>query len=92
MSPATIIPRATVSGSASSRTTAADLPPNSRLTFRSVAPQAAATRRPAAVEPVKETLSIPGCATRYSPISRPAGRMLTTPGGSSSRSSSSAMT
>ena len=37
--------------------------------------------RPAAVEPVKVTLSTPGWATRWAPTSPPPGRMLTTPGG-----------
>ena len=38
-------------------------------------------RRPAAVEPVKAILSMPGWETRYSLVSRPAGTMLTTPSG-----------
>jgi hypothetical protein len=36
--------------------TAADLPPSSRLTFVRLAAHAAATARPAAVDPVKDTL------------------------------------
>ena len=51
---------ATAAGSASSSTTAADLPPSSRLTRLRSAAHAAATALPAAVEPVNETLSTPG--------------------------------
>ena len=81
MSPATFTPAAATVGSASSSTIAADLPPSSRLTRLRSWPQRAATWRPAAVEPVNATLSIPGWATSSSPTSRPPGRMLTTPGG-----------
>ena len=48
--------------SASSRTIAADLPPSSSETRLSCSPQTAAILRPAAVEPVKATLSTPGWA------------------------------
>src|SRR3954470_8064378 len=68
--------------STSSSTIAADLPPSSsemRLS-RSVASDP--TRRPAAVEPVKETLSTPGWVTRYSLTSRSAGSTESTPSGS----------
>lgn len=47
--------------------------------------------RPAAVEPVNATLSTPGCPTRYSPVSRPPGTMLTTPGGRPAASAASAI-
>src|SRR5450631_3697756 len=67
------------SRSASSRRIAADLPPNSRLNRLRLAPQAAPILRPAADEPVKDTLSTPGWLTRYSPTSRPAGTTLSTP-------------
>ena len=67
--------------SASSSTIAADLPPSSRLTRLSCSPHTDAILRPAAVEPVNATLSMPGWATRCSPTSRPAATMLTTPGG-----------
>ncbi len=41
-----------------------------------------ATRRPTAVEPVKEAMATSGCETRCSPASRPAPvTMLTTPSG-----------
>ena len=58
---------------------AADLPPSSRLTRLRLAPQAAPIFLPAAVDPVKETLSTPGWLTRCSPTSRPAGTTLSTP-------------
>ena len=69
--------------SASSRMIAADLPPSSSVQRLSSSPQMAPTLRPAAVEPVKPTLSTPGWRTRYSPTSRPAGRIDTMPLGSS---------
>ena len=79
------MPAATVAGSASSRTIAADLPPSSRLTRLSSAPHAAATRRPAAVEPVNDTLSTPGCVDEMLRRARASpGSTLTTPGGSPS--------
>ncbi|EPD63607.1 hypothetical protein HMPREF1211_02734 [Streptomyces sp. HGB0020] len=53
-------------------------------------PQVAAICLPAAVEPVKATLSTPGWDTRYAPASRPAGTTLTTPGGSPASSTASA--
>ena len=37
--------------------------------------------RPAAVEPVNDTLSTPGWATRYTPAATPPGTMLSTPAG-----------
>ena len=48
------------SNGASSRTTNADLPPSSRHTFLMPAPATAATRLPAACEPVKLTMSMAG--------------------------------
>ena len=84
------IPVATAAGSASSSTMAADLPPSSRLTCFSPSAQARATCRPAAVEPVNETLSTPGWRTRSSPTSRPPGTTFSTPGGRSAAATSSA--
>ncbi len=84
-------PSMVVARSASSSTIAADLPPSSRLTRLSCSPQTEAILRPAAVEPVKATLSMPGCATRCSPTSRPAATMLTTPFGQPASRSSSAI-
>ena len=49
-------------------------------------------RRPAAVEPVKATLSTPGWVTRCSPTSRPPGITLTAPGGTPASSRASAST
>ena len=71
---------------------AADFPPSSRLTRLRLAPQAAPILRPAAVEPVKETLSTPGWLTRCSPTSRPAGTTLSTPLGSPASAKISAST
>ncbi|PZG53201.1 hypothetical protein C1I98_05835 [Spongiactinospora gelatinilytica] len=71
----------TVSTSASSRMTAADLPPSSRVTLAIRSAAMAITPRPAAVEPVKLTLSTPGCATSCSPAFLPAGTMLSRPCG-----------
>ena len=71
---------------------AADLPPSSSETGRSSRPHTSAICRPAAVEPVKATLSTSRCCTRYAPISRPPGTMLTTPGGRPAASTASANT
>ena len=46
-----------LSNGASSSTTNADLPPNSRQTFLMPSPATAAMRRPACSEPVKLTMS-----------------------------------
>lgn len=76
------IPATAVATSASGRTTAADLPPSSRVTRVRLRAATSITRLPAATEPVKETLSMPGCPTRYSLTSRSAGRIDSTPSGS----------
>ena len=55
--------RAAVSMSMSSRMTAADLPPSSRVQRAIRSPQMEAMRRPAAVEPVKVILSTRGSRT-----------------------------
>ena len=47
----------------------ADLPPSSRNTFFTVSLAAAMMRRPAAVEPVKLTMSTRGSVTSASPTS-----------------------
>ena len=59
------------SNGASSSTTNADLPPSSRHTFLMPSPATAATRLPGASEPVKLTMSMPGCAEIASPTTRP---------------------
>ena len=67
---------------ASSSTTNADLPPSSRQTFRMPAPATAATRLPAACDPVKLTMSISGCDAIASPTTRPGpDTRLNTPAG-----------
>ena len=46
---------------------------------------------PVLVEPVKATLSTPGCLTRYAPVVGPSpGTMLITPGGKPTSAASSA--
>ena len=57
--------------SASSRITFGDLPPSSIATGFTVAAASSETRRPARVEPVKETMSTPGCAAIASPTTGP---------------------
>ncbi|SKY10154.1 Uncharacterised protein [Mycobacteroides abscessus subsp. abscessus] len=49
---------------ASSSTMAADFPPSSSVTGRSICPQVVAICLPAAVEPVNATLSMSAWATR----------------------------
>lgn len=83
-------PATAFSMSASGRMTAADLPPSSRLTRLSCSPAIEAMRRPARVDPVKAILSTSWCDTRYSLVSRSAGRTLITPSGRPDCSSSSA--
>ncbi|MCC2654970.1 MAG: hypothetical protein K0Q76_78 [Panacagrimonas sp.] len=68
--------------SASSRMIEGDLPPSSRATRLTVSAAAAATRRPAAVEPVKDTMSTSRWRTSASPTVGPRPiTMLKTPGG-----------
>src|SRR6476661_7020207 len=76
--------------STSSSSIAADLPPSSKVTGRRSPAQAVAIERPAAVDPVKATLSTPRCDTKYAPMSGPPGTQLTTPGGSSAAATASA--
>ena len=77
--------------SASSRMTAADLPPSSRVTRAIRSPQIEAMRRPAAVDPVKVILSTRGSRTSSSETSRSAQSTLSTPGGSPTASAASEM-
>ena len=88
--PAGSIVGSTRSRSMSSQTMPADLPPSSSVTRAIRSPQSDITRRPAAVEPVKETLSTSRWRTRCSPTSRLAGRTLITPSGRPAASSASA--
>ena len=55
-------------------------------------PHSAPILRPAAVEPVNDTLSMSSWVTRYSPTSRPAGTTLNTPAGMPASCASSAST
>ena len=62
---------------------AADLPPSSRLSRFNPAPAAAPISRPARVDPVKDTMSMPGCLASAWPTSGPAPwTRLKTPSGS----------
>ncbi len=78
--------------SASSRMTAADLPPSSSVTRAIRSPQIEAIRRPAAVEPVKVILSTRGSRTSSSETSRSAQITLSTPGGRPAASAASEIT
>jgi hypothetical protein len=78
--------------SASSRTTAAPLPPSSINCRFMSRPHTSAMRCPTAVEPVKLTMSTSGEATAASPTSvRAPLTALTTPGGTPAASSASAI-
>ena len=79
---------ATASGSTSSSTIAASLPPSSSVTRFKVAAALAMTCLPLAAEPVKEILSMPGYALIQRPHSSSPASTLTTPAGTISRSSS----
>jgi hypothetical protein len=71
----------------------ADLPPSSRQTRLTVSAASMATRRPTAVEPVKDTTSTPGWVHSTSPTSAPGpGTMFSTPGGIPMSSAASART
>ena len=74
----------------SSRMTAADLPPSSRVQRAIRSPQMEAMRRPAAVEPVKVILSTRGSRTSSSETSRSAVTTLSTPAGRPTASAASA--
>jgi hypothetical protein len=68
--------------SASSRITLADLPPSSKATRLTVFAAAVVTSLPARVEPVKDTMSTPGCADKASPTTGPVPcTRFTTPAG-----------
>src|SRR4051812_33308631 len=62
--------------------TLAALPPSSSETFFTVLAASSATRRPARVEPVNDTMSTSGCAAIASPTTGPEPeRKLNTPAG-----------
>ncbi len=77
--------------SASSSTMSALLPPSSRLTRFSVRPAASPTRRPTAVEPVKEIIATSGFAASAPPGSASPGSTCSTPAGSPASSNSRAI-
>ena len=75
-------------GSTSGSTIAGSLPPSSSvMRFRSGA-AAAATFLPVSTEPVKETLRTAGCVLTHAPSASPPDTTLSTPGGTTSRSTS----
>src|SRR3954452_8519305 len=71
--------------------TLADLPPSSSATFLTVWAPSSATRRPARVDPVNDTMSTSGCDAMASPTTGPTpGTRLNTPGGRPTESMTSA--
>src|SRR4029079_2489823 len=75
-------PLAAASRSASGNTTCGLLPPSSSVTRCRFLAAACATLRPVADDPVKATLSTPGCAASAAPVSRlPEVTTLSTPAG-----------
>ena len=71
-----------VARSASSRMMAADFPPSSSVQRFRRSPHSPPMRLPPTPDPVNEILSTPGCVTRCSDTSRPAGTTDSTPLGS----------
>ena len=81
------------SSGAPSRMMFGDLPPSSSDTFLTVSAAALSTRMPARVEPVKETMSMPGCEDSAAPTVGPSpSTRLKTPGGTPASCRISAMT
>ena len=81
MQPATP-PATALSRSASSRITFGDFPPSSCVTRLTLSDAALATRTPARVEPVNDTMSTPGCAAIACPTVGPSPfTRLNTPAG-----------
>ena len=79
---------ATVAGSASSRTMAGSLPPNSNVTRLRSGAADMATFLPVSIEPVKLILRGTGWLVIQAPSSSPPLTTLSTPGGRTSRSNS----
>src|SRR6266498_427122 len=73
---------------ASLRTMAGSLPPSSEVILFTLTEALRMIARPVAVEPVKDTLSIPECSVIQGPRRSPPLMMLNTPGGSRFRVSS----
>ena len=67
--------------SLSSNTITGALPPSSRCVRFRFPPALTATARPAATEPVIDTISGVGCATTAAPVSRSPQTTFSTPGG-----------
>ncbi|EKD59666.1 MAG: hypothetical protein ACD_54C01208G0001 [uncultured bacterium] len=68
--------------SLSAKTTKGDLPPSSRLMFFTSRAAVAINRAPVGTEPVKASLSTPGCSAIACPTSAPRPvTMFSTPGG-----------
>ncbi len=80
------------SSGASGSTMAADFPPSSVLHRRIRDPHAAAIWAPTAVDPVKVTLSTPGCDVSACPVAAPPLTTFTTPSGSPASSIASVST
>ncbi len=80
----------TTAGSASSSTMAGSLPPSSRVTRLRSGAADIATFLPVSIEPVKLTLRGIGCEVIHAPSSSPPLTAFTTPGGTTSRRSSTA--
>ena len=87
--PAILIPSATATGSASSKTSTGALPPSSRCTRFSESAAVRATARPVSTSPVSETSRTSGCVTSRSPTGTPSPvTTFSTPGGSTPAASS----
>ena len=86
--PAIAIASAAAARSASSNTTTGALPPSSRCARATFLAVAAATARPAAVEPVIATIAGIGCEASAEPVDRSPHTTLSTPGGRISANSS----
>jgi hypothetical protein len=83
--------RLTLAGSASSRTMAGSLPPNSSVTRLRSGAADMATFLPVSIDPVKLTLRGTGWPVIQAPSWSPPLTTLITPGGTTSRSSSTAL-
>ncbi len=81
----------TVAGSASSSTMAGSLPPSSRVTRLRSGAAEMATFLPVSMEPVKLTFRGTGCPVIHAPSWSPPLTTLSTPAGSTSRSSSTVL-
>ena len=78
--------------SASGNTITGAFPPSSRCVRFRCPPADVATARPAATEPVIDTICGVGCATRAAPVTRSPVTTLSTPGGRCLDASSASIT